>query len=244
MLGLVRRRENIPAVTGGPSRGLPPRVYVPILLAVTLAFLGTIGYFLRIGLSETGAALGPSAQQGDANIRATAAPNEVDIPQTGGAGQGAASSALGGTPAQGVAGAPPPPVARLLGELRQRLARNPKDAAALVGLANLYSDAGKYPQALPYYERALAVAPGDADARTQFAAALHGANDDARALMELDKVLAHKPHYADALYAKGVVAANAGRRDLAVAAYRAFLRAAPADQRAGDARSALKSLGA
>ncbi|MBD5607147.1 MAG: hypothetical protein IAI48_19000, partial [Candidatus Eremiobacteraeota bacterium] len=56
-------------MTGGPSRGLPPRIYLPILVVVALAFLGIVGYFLKVGLGVTGSALGPVAQQGDANIR-------------------------------------------------------------------------------------------------------------------------------------------------------------------------------
>ncbi|MBD5634902.1 MAG: hypothetical protein IAI49_10525, partial [Candidatus Eremiobacteraeota bacterium] len=149
-------------MTGGPSRGLPPRIYLPILVVATLAFLGIVGYFLKIGLGVTGSALGPTAQQGDSNIRATAppvttlasaAPGEVVVPQTGGApnevGGGTApqdNAVGGGTPPQAGAGGPPAPVQRLLTDLRGRIAANPKDLAALVNLANLYFDAGKYAQ--------------------------------------------------------------------------------------------------
>ena len=66
---------------------MPARVYVPIVMVAAIIFLIVIGYFLRIGLGVTGAALGPQAQQGNA------------VPQTGGNGVG------GGTPVPSNAGA-------------------------------------------------------------------------------------------------------------------------------------------
>jgi cytochrome c-type biogenesis protein CcmH/NrfG len=141
-------------VSAGPARGLPPRIYVPIVFAVMLAFLGVVGYFLKIGLGVTGAALGPAVAQGDANLAAAAGPNGVG----------------GGTPAQAAAAAPPPPVARLLVELRDRLQRNPRDRSALESLGNMYFEAGKFAQALPYYQRALALDPHDAALRADYAA--------------------------------------------------------------------------
>ncbi len=59
---------------GQPKGGLPLKTYLPILVVTMLAFLGVVGYFLKIGLGTTGATFGPTAQQGDANIRATGAP--------------------------------------------------------------------------------------------------------------------------------------------------------------------------
>jgi Flp pilus assembly protein TadD len=215
-------------VPAGPARGLPPRIYIPIVTVVMLAFLGVVGYFLKIGLGVTGAALGPSATQGDANIAAPAGPNDVG----------------GGTPVQAAAGAPPPPVARLLVELRDRLQRNPRDSSALESLGSMYFEAGKYDQAIPYFERAIAVNPNDPAVRTDYAAALHGIGQDRRSLAELQTVLAKRPGYSDALYDEGVVQHAVGNSAGAVTAFKQFLRIAPSDQRAGDARAALHDLGA
>jgi hypothetical protein len=242
-------RENIPLVTGGPARGLPPRIYLPILIVGALAFLGVVGYFLRVGLGVTGAALGPTAQQGDSNIQATGAPGgaalptpapgEVIVPQSGGAPNGVG----GGTPPQGVAAGPPAPVMRLLVDLRGRLQRNPKDLSALVNLANLYFDAGKYAQAIPYYERALALDPANPDTRTDYATALHGMGHDLESLRQLDIVLDAHHNFPEALFNEGVVANAIGRRTEAIDAFKTFLRVAPGDERAGDARTALQNLG-
>jgi len=235
-------------VPGGPARGLPPRIYVPILVVTMLAFLGILGYFLRIGLGVTGAALGPTAQQGDANIRATAAPvdalpsaapGEVVVPQTGG------GNGVGGGPPAVAApgGGPPAPVQRLLVDLRGRVQRNPKDLGALVNLANLYFDAAKYPQAIGYYRRALALDPENPDTRTDYATALHGVGDDLGSLRELNVVLAKHPNFTEALFNEGIVANAIGRRTEAITAFKRFLKVAPSDQRAADARTALQNLG-
>jgi hypothetical protein len=234
-------------VTGGPSRGLPPRTYLPILVVTALAFLGVVGYFLKIGLGSTGTALGPIAQQGDANIRASAAPGEVVVPPAGGAPGAAAggpNGVGGGTPAQNPAAGPPAPVQRLLVDLRGRLQRNPNDLAALVNLANLYFDAGKYDRAIPYYERALALDPSNPDTRTDYATALHGAGHDLDSLRQLERVLATNPKFPEALFNQGIVANAIGRRTEAIGAFRSFLKVAPNDQRADDARTALANLGA
>jgi cytochrome c-type biogenesis protein CcmH/NrfG len=150
----------------------------------------------------------------------------------------------GGTPPQAAAGGPPAPVQRMLTDLRGRLQANPKDLAALVGLANLYFDAGKYAQAAAYYERALALDPANPDTRTDYATALHAEDRDLDALAQLQTVLAAHPNFPEALFNVGIVANAIGRRTQAIAAFRTFLRVAPHDQRADDARTALQNLGA
>ncbi|MGH7707025.1 MAG: hypothetical protein ACREM6_03725, partial [Vulcanimicrobiaceae bacterium] len=73
-------------MTQPPARGLPPRVYIPILAVVAIVFLGIVADFVRIAYGVTGSAIGPGvaasrlpAEQGDARIAAT------PVPQTGGA---------------------------------------------------------------------------------------------------------------------------------------------------------------
>jgi len=193
-----------------------------------LVFLSIVGYFLKIGLGVTGSALGPAVQQGDSNLQVGAAPNEVG----------------GGSPAQAVAAAPPAPVQRLLVELRGRLQRDPNDLPALRSLGNMYVDAGKYPQAITYYARALGLDPSNVQTRTDYASALHGAGQEQAALVQLKAVLAERPDFPQALFDEGAVAAAAGQRTLAIGAFRRFLQVAPEDQRAGDARAALQNLGA
>src|SRR5947209_9808774 len=86
----------------------------------------------------------------------------------------------GGTPA-----APPESVMQEVGQLRARLARNPKDLAALVRLGNMEFDAQKFDKAIEYYGRALALDPANPDVRTDDATALHQSGRDLDALQQL-----------------------------------------------------------
>ncbi|HTV72099.1 MAG TPA: hypothetical protein VME66_00105 [Candidatus Acidoferrales bacterium] len=41
-----------------PARGLPPRIYIPIVVAVACVVLGVVGYFLKVALATPGSAIG------------------------------------------------------------------------------------------------------------------------------------------------------------------------------------------
>lgn len=235
--------------------GLPARIAIPILAVFAVVFLGILGWFLRIGFGTTGSAFGPSsgpAEQGDARIqaRATPAPIATDppgtftVPQTG-TGPTQGSSALPGAGVgSGTPAGPPGPVMAELQELRGRIARNPKDLAALVQLGNMEFDAQKFDKATDYYGRALALDPTNPDVRTDYATALHQSGHDLDALKQLDLVLAQRHDFPTALFNRGVVLQAIGRRTDAIAAFRLYLaKAKPNDARAAAARTALQELG-
>jgi hypothetical protein len=161
--------------------GLPARIAIPILVVFAAIFLGIVGWFLRIGFGTTGSAFGPSgvpAQQGDARIAATPAPLATDppgtftVPQTGtGPAQNGSNALPGASTGGGNAAGPPAPVMQQLNELRARIARDPKDRAALIQLGDMEFAAQKFDKAADYYHRALALAPNDADVKARYAAA-------------------------------------------------------------------------
>jgi tetratricopeptide (TPR) repeat protein len=229
--------------------GLPPRIALPILTVIGVVFLAVMGYFVKAGLGEGGTALGygAPAEQGDARIQATAAPVSMvtdppgtfTVPQTGN-GPIAQTSALPGNTVGG--GGPPAPVMAELTAMRARLKANPSDLAALVTLAGMYFDAGKFDQAMAYDKRALALDPGNPDVRTDYATALHQTGHDLEALAQLDAVLAKRPAFVQALYNRGVILASIGRRTDAVAAFTHFIAVAPNDPRVPDARNTIADL--
>ena len=151
--------------------GLPLRIALPVFAVIAVIFIAVMGYLVKLGFGDYGTALGSGtpAEQGDARIQATAAPvamvtdppGTFTIPQTG-SGPIANSSALPGNTVGG--GGPPAPVLQELGTMRARLTANPNDLAALVALAGMYADAGKFDQAQTYDKRALALDPGNPDA--------------------------------------------------------------------------------
>lgn len=76
---------------------------------------------------------------------------------TGAGARNTATTATAGPPAVNVEGGGPPATVRVqLAQLRDRIARNPKDDVALTQLGDMYLAVGKYQQAIPYYKRALA----------------------------------------------------------------------------------------
>jgi hypothetical protein len=225
-----------------PARGLPPRIYLPILTVSAICVIALVAYFLKIGLGVTGSALGPEAKTSALPTQsiATSAPGEIVVPQTGGAPVGGGGPAAASDTAAG----PPAPVQRLLTELRGRIARNPSDLSALVSLAQLYFDAGKFQQALPYYRRALALDPANPDTRTDYATVLHATGQDLAALEQLSEVLKERPDFPAALFNRGVVDAAVGRRTDAVDSFQRFIKVAPHDSKIDEAHTALKNLGA
>jgi Tetratricopeptide repeat len=230
--------------------GLPPRIALPIFAVVAVIFIAIMGVLVKAGLTDSGTALGTGtpAEQGDArNVRATAAPvamvtdppGTFTVPQTG-SGPIAPTSALPGNTVGG--GGPPAPVVQELAAMRARLKANPNDLAALVTLAGMYNDAGKFDQAAEYDKRALALDPGNPDVRTDYATALHQTGHDLDALAQLETVLKARPAFVQALYNRGVILASIGRRTDAVAAFRHFIAVAPNDPRVPDARTTIADL--
>lgn len=206
----------------GPARGLPARISIPLTLLATALLAALVLYFIKGSLNVTGAAFGPSAK-------------------TNG---GSEMTVGGGSAGLAVEAAPPAPIQRMLTEFKTRLARDPGDRTALLGLAELYAQAGKYGGALPYYRRVLARAPLDVDTRVAYAEALRQTADDRNALVELKRALRERPGDAAALFDEGDVSAELGLRNEAIAAYRRALSTKPSGPRADRAREALQSLGA
>jgi tetratricopeptide (TPR) repeat protein len=259
------KKKFAPSMQVSGEMGLPLRIALPIFAVIAVLFVGVMGYFVKEGLGNNGTALGygaaaAPAEQGDARIAATPAPVAIvtdppgtfTVPQTGtgpagapagGPADAAPAQAPAALPGQAVGGGgPPAPVMQELIALRARLKANPNDLAALVALSDMYFDAGKFDEASGYYTRALALDPTNPDVRTDYATALHQTGHDLESLKQLDIVLAERPKFLQALFNRGVVLRAIGRRTDAVAAFRAFIAAAPNDPRVADAKTNIADL--
>jgi hypothetical protein len=129
-------------VQQSPQRGLPPRVYVPIVVLVGAIFLAIMGWLVHTGFTTGGSVFGT------------------------GTGAGEHAAAPPPPPAVSVEGGGPPAAVRVqLQQLRARIARDPKDDVALTQLGDMYLAVGKDRQAIPYYRRALVVNPNNVAAR-------------------------------------------------------------------------------
>lgn len=94
------------------------------------------------------------------------------VPAAGNQGMGGGPEAAGdpGASAGGPEGAAPQQTMNRVFEevnaLKAALAKNPKDRVSLNRMANIYHDAGKYDQAISFYQKVLDIDPKDVDART------------------------------------------------------------------------------
>jgi hypothetical protein len=134
-----------------PQRGLPPRLYLPIVVITGIVFLAAMAWLVHAGFATGGSVFG-----------------------TGTGASSHAAIATAGPPAVNVEGGPPAGVQLQLQELRTRIARNPKDDVALTQLGDMYLAAQKFADAIPYYRRALSVNPNNVAAKEGLSEAQSG----------------------------------------------------------------------
>jgi cytochrome c-type biogenesis protein CcmH/NrfG len=129
------------------SSGLPPRIYVPIVMLIAAIFLCTMAYLVAVGFGVTGSVFGKAAQsQTSASLERQGSQNSVE-------------------------GGPPAPVVAQLQTLRARIATHPNDDVALTQLADMYLAANRFEEAIPLYRRALRANPHNVAAQTGLAQA-------------------------------------------------------------------------
>jgi tetratricopeptide (TPR) repeat protein len=90
----------------------------------------------------------------------------------------------------------------------------PANAGVRVDLGNLYFDAKRFDQAIPWYLAALKLSPNDADVSTDLGVSYYYSNQIDQALAQLDHSLQIDPKHAKTLLNQGVIRAF-GKQDLA-----------------------------
>ena len=111
---------------------------------------------------------------------------------------------------------------------RNILATDPKNLRANVELANRLYDAGRYADAIPYYQQAFTIDPKNVNVSTDFATALYYAGRADEALVQFDRSLAIDPKHGQTLFNLGIVKRDA-RNDPkgAIAAWERLLTSVP-----------------
>jgi len=111
---------------------------------------------------------------------------------------------------------------------RKVLASDPQNLRANVELANLLYDAGRYAEAIPYYQQAFTLDPTNVNVSTDFATALYYAGRVDDALAQFDRSLALDPRHGQTLYNLGIVKRDAkSDRQGAIAAWERLLTSDP-----------------
>jgi len=127
--------------------------------------------------------------------------------------------------------------------LEKQADAEPASADVRVQLAELYFEADRFEQAVPWYEAALKLDPKNAAASTNLALAYFATMQIDRALAQLDRSLAIDPQNVKALFSQGVVRAR-GKQDLAGAAqsWQRVVAVAPNSQEARQAQQGLDAI--
>jgi cytochrome c-type biogenesis protein CcmH/NrfG len=137
-----------------------------------------------------------------------------------------------GTSGEGVAGQAAPGGtgngAQMITALEARLAQNPRDLDALVGLGRVYLQTGQVPKAIEFYKRALEIDGTNVSALSGMAMILAQAGHSDQALSLFDRVLAINPQVPMALLFKGRILYEEKKDYVAaIASWEQFLRVMP-----------------
>ena len=155
----------------------------------------------------------------------------------------AAPTTASTTQNQGGRPQPPPLDTERVAALEQRANAAPRDPIVRAQLGNLYLDAERPDQAIPWYEAAWRLDPKNVDVSTDLGVAYFHTNQIDRAIAQLDLSLSVDPRNLKALLNKGIVQAT-GKRDFAAASQslQKVVDVAPASEEARIAREALSAI--
>jgi cytochrome c-type biogenesis protein CcmH/NrfG len=133
---------------------------------------------------------------------------------------------------------------RELQAYRNILAGDPKNLRANVELGNRLYDAGRYAEAIPYYQQAIAIDTRNVNVSTDLATALFYAGRADEALAQFDRSLQIDPKHAQTLFNVGIVRRDAKQdRKGAAEAWRRLLDSNPAYPDAPKVRTMIADMG-
>ena len=124
---------------------------------------------------------------------------------------------------------------------RDILAQDPANPGAATALANKLYDAGRYGEAIPYYQTALKSDPRNINVSTDLGTAMFYAGRPDEALAQLEKSLALDPKHAQTLFNIGIIKRD-GKNDRsgAVEAWQRLLASNPGYPEAARVRSLIE----
>ncbi len=126
--------------------------------------------------------------------------------------------------------------------LRERLARDPGNLQAVLELANMYYDLGRFSEAVPLYQQYLRADPGQAEVRIDYAYALFASGQQEAGIAELRRVLERFPDHPIALFNLGVLLAQQGKLEQARQSFEELIRLHPSLPLSQQAQRALRAL--
>ena len=124
-------------------------------------------------------------------------------------------------------------------------AQNPADVDSLVSLGNIYYDAGRYTEAIPWYEKAVEKIPTNTDVRTDLGTAYFYSGNNDKAKEHWGKVFEQDPNKIQAHFNLGVLYSGLTPPDNEAAAreWETVIRIAPDSPDGKQAVERLKKIG-
>ena len=119
-------------------------------------------------------------------------------------------------------------LAQAAAPLLEAVNKDPRDFDSLVKLGNLYYDGQQFADAIPYYQRALAIHPDNPDVRTDMGTAYWYTGNAEKALIAMETSLKYRPGHPQTLFNLGWVRWQ-GKQDAkgAIDAWQQLLEANP-----------------
>ena len=144
---------------------------------------------------------------------------------------------------QGAARQAPPLDEARVQSLMTIIQNDPRNAGAMVQLANTYFDAERYPDAIKWYEQGLALDPKNPDASTDLGISYYYSGQTDRALKQFEHSLSIDPRHTKTMLNQGIVLAF-GKQDLAAAEakWKQVIEIAPDSPEAQAARRGLEGI--
>ncbi len=132
-----------------------------------------------------------------------------------------------------------------IANLQQRLQQDPSDLGAMIELGNDYYDAGRYSEAIPWYEKALQSAPTNTDVRTDLGTSYFYSGNLDKAKEQWFKVLERDPNKVQTHYNLAVLYSHETPPDTdnAVKEWQTVIKLAPDSDQAKSAQKRLQDLG-
>jgi cytochrome c-type biogenesis protein CcmH/NrfG len=116
----------------------------------------------------------------------------------------------------------------MLEALMAKVRQNPDDVDSWIQLGHVNFDRNAVPEAIEAYEKALALAPNNAEVRTDLGIMYRRANRPEDAVREFDRAIAIKPQLENPYFNKGIVLLHdLDDRDGAIRAWEALLKINP-----------------
>lgn len=121
--------------------------------------------------------------------------------------------------------------------------QQPNDLTVRTELGNMYFDAGRFPDAIRWYEQAFALNPKDANISTDLGVCYYYTNQPDRAIAQFEKSLEANPKHVKTMLNMGIVRAF-GLQDLegAAKAWEQVIQTAPESAEARAAKQSLDSM--